>query len=158
MFMEQGLYAVKLLVDSGKLFGEGQVEAYFNNYRTEQAGLFEWAESLITVPELQLEEFLFGVLTGIKHALEDDRNILSAYSGMFCGARGLRLPYPHLVDAILRERDYEKFFPVFTRTSCRDTAIRRLDLPVNVTRTTALCQPPDTVIRDTASKMLALGA
>lgn len=115
-----------LLVDSAGNFEEGKVAEYFNGFRCEDAGLFEWAECLITEPELQFEEYLFGVLSGISMALEHDQNIFEVYSTMHCDEHTYGLPYPELVKAILFEEYDHSCLPVplvFTCSHCAQSSI-----------------------------------
>ena len=133
MFMQCGLQAVEQLVDSAGCFEDGDVAEYFNRFRFEDAGLFDWAEGIISEPELQREEYLFGVLSGIKMALEHDQNILDVYSRMQCGEHTYGLPYTVLIDAILFEEQYRKYAPEFTCTDCQQSSLSRTASPVAVT-------------------------
>ena len=128
MFMDCGLHTVELLVNSAGNFEEGKVAEYFNGFRCEDAGLFEWAECLISEPELQCEEYLFGVLSGISMALEHDQNIFEVYSMMQCDEHTYGLPYTKLVEVILFEEDYHSCISVslvFTCSHCAQSSITR---------------------------------
>ena len=146
MFMDCGLHAVELLVNSTGNFEEGKVAEYFNGFRFEDAGLFEWAECLISEPELQCEEYLFGVLSGISMALEHDQNIFEVYSMMQCDEHTYGLPYPVLVEAILFEEDYQSCIPVplvFTCSYCGQSLITRSAPLTGGYRGAAFSQAPE---------------
>jgi hypothetical protein len=126
MFLHSGMHAVKLLVDSAEYIGGGIVENYFNGFSFEEGGLFEWAEAIIPEPELQCDEYIFGVLSGIMMALKHDRDVMAAYSMMECEEHTFGLPYPVLVEAILAVADFHTSIAnpmVFTCSYCLDSSV-----------------------------------
>ena len=149
MFMHYGLPAVELLIGAAETAGNGTIEEYFNGFRFEEAGLFEWAEALITAPDLQCKEHLFGVLSGIKMALEHDRSMMETFTMVLCSKHTYGMAYPEFITAILATENYQSNRPipvVFSRRICPNLSQKPL---LAVTRTNELTRQ-----RPTASERL----
>ncbi len=126
MYLHCGLNAVRLLVNSAEYFGDGIVEKYFNEFSFEEAGLFEWAKEILPEPELQCDEYVFGVLSGILMALKHDPDVMAAYFEVQCEEHTFGLPYPVLVEAILAVADFQSSIcnpMVFTCCYCQESSI-----------------------------------